>query len=198
MPLHTKLFLNRSYKRTHLFPVITEEWMRKLNYNLESIHFQNLFLCDSAHLIMLDINLFHMWINVLQLMTLQKPFKCKYTPVNKHFKWKNKYVFRYVMPFTPVAIQEEPTSSVQKRWCHIHRTVLCTVSAMRTSYLTSTTKVHVPILLHNKPSWAYPVYKILSELCKNHSDTKHACRPNLSIIYSFYMLHTNNKLQPYF
>jgi len=40
----------------------------------------------------------------------------------------------------------------QKTWCHIRKTVICIVSAMRTSYLTPKTKFHVPILLYNKPS----------------------------------------------
>ena len=79
-----------------------------------------------------------------------------------------------MMPFTPAAIHQCSTgayilqcrtvlttkeagpfkmlTSSKKTWCHIHKTVFCIVSAMRTSYLTSKAKVHVQILLHNKPS----------------------------------------------
>jgi hypothetical protein len=115
------------------------------------------------------------------------------------------------------SVLEEPTSSVQNNsnngrnrslqnvdfypkkntWYHIQKTVFCTVSAIITSYLISKTKVHVPIFLYNKPSWAYPVYKILN-LCKNNPDIKHVHWHNLFIIYSFCMLHTNNILQPNF
>lgn len=189
------------------------------------LYFQNFYLCDFAHFITLDINLSRTWINCCTAYhttdATQNTLKCKYTRVNKCFKQKNKYVFWYMIPFTLAAIHqcsrgtyipqcrtilttEEAgpfkmfISSPKKTWWHIHKTVFCIFSAMRTSYLTSKTKVHVPILLYNMQSWAYPVYKILLELCKNNSYIKHAQWHNLSIIYSFYMLHTNNKLQPNF
>jgi hypothetical protein len=59
--------------------------MRKLNYNLENTVYQNLFLCDSAHLITLDINLLHTRINCCTAYhptdATQNTLKCKYTPI---------------------------------------------------------------------------------------------------------------------